>query len=59
MARPSIVDDFIPFIRETLAKYPRLRASRLYAMAKERGFKGSQDHFRHVVSRFRPKSLSQ
>lgn len=59
MARPSIVDDFIPFIRETLAKYPRLRASRLYAMARERGFKGSQDHFRHVVSRFRPKPTAE
>ena len=59
MARPSIVDDFIPFIRETLAKYPRLRASRLYAMARERGFRGSQDHFRHVVSRFRPKPTAE
>lgn len=59
MARPSILDDFIPFIRETLAKYPRLRASRLYAMARERGFKGSQDHFRHVVSRFRPKPTAE
>lgn len=59
MARPSIVDNFIPFIRETLAKYPRLRASRLYAMAKERGFKGSQDHFRHVVSRFRPRPAAE
>lgn len=55
MARPSIVDAYVPFIRETLAKYPRLRASRLYAMARERGFQGSADHFRHVVSRFRPK----
>jgi hypothetical protein len=32
MSRPSIVDAFVPFIVETLAKYPRLRASRLYAM---------------------------
>jgi transposase len=55
MARPSIIDNFVPFIRETLAKYPRLRASRLFAMAKQRGYEGSQDHFRHVVSRFRTK----
>lgn len=55
MGRASIVDDFVPFIVETLAKFPRLRASRLYAMARERGFKGGQDHFRHVVSRFRPR----
>jgi transposase len=58
-ARASIVDDFVPLIRETLAKYPRLRASRLYTMAKEGGFKGSQDHFRHVVSRFRPKPAAE
>jgi transposase len=28
-------------------------------MAKERGFKGSEDHFRHVVSRFRPKPAAE
>ena len=28
--RPSIVDPFIPFITETLKKYPDLTASRLY-----------------------------
>jgi transposase len=55
MMRPSIVDPFVPFIVETLAKYPRLRASRLYAMARERGYKGAPDYFRHVVSRYRPK----
>lgn len=59
MARSSIVDDFIPFIVETLHKYPRLRASRLYAMARERGYKGSEDHFRHVVSRFRSKPAAE
>jgi hypothetical protein len=46
-------------ILETLAKYPRLRASRLYTMARVRGFKGSQDHFRHVISRFRPKPTAE
>jgi transposase len=55
MMRPSIVDPFVPFIVETLAKYPRLRATRLYAMARERGYKGAPDYFRHVVSRYRPK----
>jgi transposase len=59
MARRSIVDDFVPFIVETLTKYPRLRASRLYAMARERGFQGGQDHFRHVVSRFRPRPVAE
>lgn len=59
MARPSIVDDFVPFIVQTLTKYPRLRASRLFAMARERGFVGSQDYFRHIVSRYRPKPAAE
>lgn len=59
MARRSIVDDFVPFIVQTLAKYPRLRASRLFAMARERGFAGSQDYFRHVVSRYRQKPAAE
>ncbi len=53
--RPSIADPFIPFIIETLKKYPRLRASRLFHMARERGYPGGEDHFRVIVSRFRPR----
>ena len=30
--RPSIIDPFVPFVTEILAKYPRLPASRLYQM---------------------------
>jgi transposase len=52
--RPSIVDPYIPFILETLTRYPRLTASRLWQMARERGFVGSLDHFRGHVSRHRP-----
>lgn len=59
LARPSIVDAYVPFIVETLAKYPRLRASRLYTMARERGFEGGQDYFRHVVSRYRPRPAAE
>jgi transposase len=52
--RPSIADPFVGLIRATLEKYPTLRASRLYAMARERGYTGGPDHFRHVVARYRP-----
>jgi transposase len=52
--RPSIADPFVPLIREYLAKYPDLRASRLYAMARARGYGGGPDHFRHVVALYRP-----
>jgi transposase len=54
-ARPTLADPFIPFIVETLEKYPRLCASRLYAMVKERGYAGGPDHFRSVVARYRPR----
>lgn len=49
--RPSMADPYASFIVETLTKYPRLCASRLYQMVKERGYPGAPDHFRRVVSR--------
>lgn len=53
-SRPSKVEPFIALIVETLAKYPRLNARRLYEMAKARGYSGGPDHFRRVVSGYRP-----
>ncbi len=52
--RASIVDPYMPFILETLEKYPRLPASRLYDMVRERGYAGRPSHFRDVVARHRP-----
>ena len=46
-----------PFIRQTLAVYPKLAASRLYEMARERGYPGSQSHFRRLVARERPRPV--
>lgn len=57
--RPSIADAFVPLIQQTLAKYPDLRASRLYAMARARGYAGGPDHFRHVVSLHRPRPAAE
>jgi transposase len=57
--RPSLVDPFVPLIRETLEKYPTLRASRLYAMVRERGYTGGPDHFRHVGARHRPARVAE
>ena len=57
--RPSMVDPFVPLIRATLEKYPTLRASRLYAMVRERGYTGGPDHFRHVVARYRPRPVAE
>ena len=53
--RARLVDPYLPFIEETLAKYPRLRASRLWSMVKQRGYTGSKSAFRAIVSRLRPR----
>lgn len=57
--RGRLVDPFLSFLKETLAKYPRLRASRLWAMAKARGYKGSRSGFRAIVSRLRPRRYAE
>lgn len=57
--RASIVDPYKPLIVEQLDKYPKLRASRLYEMAKERGYGGGSDHFRKVVARLRPRRTAE
>ncbi|MCW7072265.1 MAG: IS21 family transposase [Methanophagales archaeon] len=57
--RPSLVDDYLPFLLETLERYPTLTASRLYAMARERGYAGGPDHFRHLVAHYRPRPPSE
>jgi len=53
--RPSIADPYMPFILETLERYPTLTASRLFQMVKARGYPGQESHFRGVVSLVRPK----
>jgi len=55
LPRPRLVDAYLPFIAATLAKHPRLRASRLWAMVRERGYAGSRSGFRAVISRMRPR----
>lgn len=52
--RPARIDAFLPFLQESLRRYPGLLASRLYQMCRERGYRGSGDHFRHMVARHRP-----
>ena len=52
--RRSMSDPFIPFIQETLKKYPNLTATRLHEMVKARGYLGGSSQFRHIVSKYRP-----
>ena len=59
IVRPSMVEPYRAFIVETLTKYPTLRASRLYAMVRERGYPGAPDHFRALVARLRPRPAAE
>src|SRR6185312_10045273 len=58
-ARRSMVEPYLPFIQQTLERYPTLRASRLYRMVCERGYPGRPDHFRALVSRYRPRAPAE
>ena len=54
--RPSIVDPYLPLVRQTLEQHPRLRATRLHQMIRDRGYAGSVEQLRRVVARLRPQS---
>jgi transposase len=57
--RPSKIDPYLPFIREMLAKFPTLTASRLHAMVWERGYRGGQSRFRAVIACYRPRPQAE
>jgi hypothetical protein len=57
--RPSMVDPFVPFIYDTFAQYQTLPANRLHPMLVERGYPGSESHFRRVVSTRRPRKSAE
>ena len=52
--RATQLDSYLPFVRDTLAQYPRLRATRLYEMVKGRGYAGSVVQLRRAVRLIRP-----
>ena len=54
IVRPSQVDPYRAFLQATLQQYPRLRATRLFEMAKQRGYPGSVVQLRRVVRTLRP-----
>ena len=53
--RTSLIDPYLPFVLQILEQYPSLTASRLYAMVRERGYSGGEDHFRHLIAHHRPR----
>jgi transposase len=52
--RPSATDAYAGFIREVLAKHPRLRATRIFQMIRDRGYCGSVVQLRRFVACLRP-----
>ena len=48
-ARPSMLDPYVPFMRETLQRYPRLTGTRLHRMLVERGYPGSPVQVRRRI----------
>lgn len=57
--RRSMVEPYLPFILQTLAKFPTLTASRLHAMVRERGYKGAPSQFRHQIALHRPRPAAE
>jgi transposase len=56
---PSKMDPYLGFIEETLKRYPRLRATRIYEMIVSRGYRGSARQVRRAVKRLRPVSATE
>jgi transposase len=52
--RPSLLDPYLGFIRQTLEQHPLLRATRIYHMMRDRGYSGSVVQLRRAVARLRP-----
>jgi transposase len=57
--RPSALDPYKTFITETLEQYPRLRATRLWAMVRERGYPGSAIQVQRYVRTVRPAARTE
>jgi transposase len=53
--RPRMIDAYMPYIHAQLEKYPKLHASRLFHMTRERGYTGSESHFRRLIAGIRPR----
>jgi transposase len=54
-----VLDTYIPFVDETLARYPRLVSTRILDMLVERGYTGSLRTLRRYVLKARPTPKSE
>ena len=56
---PALLDPYKPMILQTLEQHPRLRATRIFEMAKERGYPGSYIQVMRYVKTVRPQPQTQ
>jgi len=47
-------DPYLEFIQQTLKQYPRLRATRIFHMIRDRGYEGGSSQLRRLVASLRP-----
>ena len=57
--RPTRLDPYLPFVRQTLEQYPKLRATRLHQMLVERGYPGSVVQLRRAIRPLRPRPAGE
>jgi transposase len=57
--RPSLLDPYKAVILATLEQYPRLRATRLWAMVRGRGYPGSVIQVQRYVRTVRPAARAE
>ncbi len=58
-SRHSKLEKYFPFIDQTLDRHPKLLASRLFRMCTERGYTGSESHFRREIRKRRPRKVAE
>ncbi|HUK91562.1 MAG TPA: IS21 family transposase [Blastocatellia bacterium] len=52
--RPTLVEPYLDFIKQTVEDHPRLRATRIYEMLRSRGYNGGVLQVRRAVATIRP-----
>jgi len=57
--RPTTLDPYLSFVRQTLEQYPKLRATRLQQMLVERGYEGSVVQLRRAIRPLRPRPVGE
>ena len=57
--RRSRFDACLPLVLDTLKRYARITATRVYETCRQRGYQGGPDHFRHIGFEPRPVAVAR